>query len=87
MAAVAQSVYMMGVFTGAVILGKMADKYGRKPIFCWSAVLQLVLGVGVAFTPEYLSFLMFRFFYGIFGSAGSYIPGKFKHIKGTGVKR
>ncbi|CAG9858859.1 unnamed protein product [Phyllotreta striolata] len=75
MSAVAQAAYMFGVFTGAVVLGKMSDKYGRKPIFCWSAVLQLILGVGVAFTPEYYSFIFVRYLYGIFGSAGSYIPG------------
>lgn len=73
--AIAQSAYMLGVFTGAVVLGKMADKYGRKPIFCWSAVLQLIIGVAVAFTPEFVSFFILRYFYGIFGSAGSYIPG------------
>lgn len=75
MGAVAQSTYMFGVFTGAVVLGNMADKVGRKPVFCWSAVLQLIFGIGVAFTPEYYSFLFIRYLYGIFGSAGSYIPG------------
>ncbi|CAH2002276.1 unnamed protein product [Acanthoscelides obtectus] len=75
MGAVAQSAYMFGVFTGAVWLGNLADKVGRKPVFCWSAVLQVILGVGVAFTPEYISFLIIRYLYGIFGSAGSYIPG------------
>ncbi|KAL1490828.1 hypothetical protein ABEB36_013455 [Hypothenemus hampei] len=75
MGAVAQSAYMFGTFTGAVTLGNMADKYGRKPIFCWSAVLQLILGVGVAFSPNYYAFLVIRYLYGIFGSAGSYIPG------------
>ncbi|XP_076250638.1 organic cation transporter protein [Rhynchophorus ferrugineus] len=75
MGAVAQSMYMFGVFTGAVTLGNMADKYGRKPVFCWSAVMQLILGVGVAFTPNYYSFIIMRYLYGIFGSAGSYIPG------------
>lgn len=75
MGAVAQSMYMFGVFTGAVTLGNLADKVGRKPVFCWSAVLQLVLGVAVAFTPEFYTFLIFRYLYGIFGSAGSYIPG------------
>jgi hypothetical protein len=31
--------------------------------------------VGVAFVPEYFTFLAVRFLYGIFGSAGSYITG------------
>ncbi|XP_028173894.1 organic cation transporter protein [Ostrinia furnacalis] len=75
MGALAQTIYMLGVFTGAVVLGGMADKYGRKKIFCWSGVLQLVFGVVVAFVPEYWSFLVVRFLYGIFGSAGSYITG------------
>ncbi|KDR23392.1 Organic cation transporter protein [Zootermopsis nevadensis] len=75
MGAVAQTAYMLGVFTGAVVLGSMADKYGRKIILYISAVLQLVLGVGVAFVPEYYSFLVIRFLYGIFGSAGAYITG------------
>ncbi|KRT83083.1 membrane transporter, partial [Oryctes borbonicus] len=75
MGAVAQSSYMFGVFFGAITLGSAADKYGRKTIFCWSATFQLILGVLVAFTPEFYSFLVIRFLYGIFGSAGSYITG------------
>lgn len=71
----AQTIYMLGVFTGAVILGSLADKIGRKKVFCWSATLQLVIGVGVAFVPEYYTFLFVRYLYGIFGSAGSYITG------------
>lgn len=73
MGAVAQSVFMFGVFTGAVTLGSAADKYGRKTIFCWSAITQLALGVLVAFMPEFYSFLIIRFLLGIVGSAGSYI--------------
>lgn len=72
---IAQTMYMLGVFTGAVVLGRMADKVGRKTIFCWSAILQLLLGVGVAFVPEYHAFLVVRYLLGIFGSAGSYITG------------
>lgn len=70
-----QTVYMLGVLTGAVVLGGLADKYGRKAIFCWSALLQTVFGVGVAFIPSYIPFLVVRYLYGIFGSAGSYITG------------
>ncbi|KAI4457558.1 solute carrier family 22 member [Holotrichia oblita] len=75
MGAVAQSSYMFGVFFGAITLGSAADKYGRKTIYCWSATFQLILGVLVAFVPEFYSFLVIRFLYGIFGSAGSYITG------------
>lgn len=75
MGSIAQTIYMFGVFTGAVTLGGLADKVGRKAVFCWSALLQLLLGVGVAFIPEYFTFLVVRFVYGIFGSAGSYITG------------
>ncbi|XP_068617279.1 organic cation transporter protein isoform X1 [Battus philenor] len=73
--AIAQTVFMLGVFTGAVVLGGMADKYGRKTIFCWSGVLQLIFGVLVAFIPEYWSFLFVQYLYAIFGSAGCYITG------------
>lgn len=75
MGAVAQSVFMFGVLAGAATLGNAADKYGRKTIFCWSALLQLILGVGVAFVPEYYSFLVVKFLLGIVGSAGAYITG------------
>lgn len=75
MGAVAQSSYMFGVFAGAVTLGSMADKYGRKIIFYVSAVAQLLLGVVVALVNNYYVFLVIRFLYGIFGSAGAYITG------------
>ncbi|XP_046738058.1 organic cation transporter protein [Diprion similis] len=75
MGALSQSAYMLGVFAGAVCLGSMADKYGRKIIFYISAVAQLVFGVTVALVPEYYTFLGVRFLYGIFGSAGAYITG------------
>ncbi|XP_026294275.1 organic cation transporter protein [Frankliniella occidentalis] len=75
MGAVAQAAYMFGVFAGAVTLGSLADKYGRKTIFYICAVLQLILGVAVAFVPEFWTLLVVRFFYGVFGSAGAYITG------------
>ncbi|XP_068969107.1 organic cation transporter protein [Bombus flavifrons] len=75
MGAAAQSSYMFGVFIGAVTLGSLADKYGRKIIFYVSAVAQLVFGVTVALVNKYYLFLILRFLYGIFGSAGAYITG------------
>lgn len=75
MGSIVQTVFMLGVFTGAVVLGGLADKVGRKTVFCWSALLQLIIGVAVAFIPEYFSFMLARYLLGIFGSAGAYICG------------
>ncbi|XP_038214326.1 organic cation transporter protein isoform X1 [Zerene cesonia] len=72
--ALAQSFYMLGVFTGAIYLGGLSDRIGRKPVFCWSGILQLLLGVLVAFMPDYWSFAVVTYLYGIFGSAGAFIP-------------
>lgn len=75
MGSLAQSTYMFGVFAGSLTLGSLADTYGRKIVFCVSAVAQLVLGVSVALMNNYYVFLALRFLYGIFGSAGAYITG------------
>lgn len=87
MGAIAQSAYMFGVFVGAVTLGSMADKHGRKIIFYVSSVAQLILGVLVAFVPEYYTFLIVRFLYGIFGSAGAYITGFVLTMELVGASR
>ncbi|TMW50145.1 hypothetical protein DOY81_004770 [Sarcophaga bullata] len=75
MGSLVQTIFMLGVFTGAVVLGGLADKVGRKTVFCWSALLQLIIGVAVAYIPEYFSFMVARYLLGIFGSAGAYICG------------
>ncbi|KAK6640919.1 hypothetical protein RUM44_012617 [Polyplax serrata] len=75
MGAVAQTAYMFGVFTGAATLGGLADRIGRKKVFYACSVLQLILGVAVAFVPEFYTFLIVRYLYGIVGSAGAYITG------------
>lgn len=76
MGAIAQTTYMLGVFVGCITLGNLADKIGRKPVYCWSATITLVLGVGVAFTTDFYVFLAVRFVFGIFASAGAYLAGK-----------
>lgn len=75
MGAIAQTTYMLGVFAGALTLGTAADKYGRKKIFDYSAILQVITGISVAFVPDYYSFLAITFLYGIFGTAGCYLTG------------
>ncbi|OXA41750.1 organic cation transporter protein [Folsomia candida] len=73
--ALLQSVYMFGVLNGAVFLGSLADTFGRKPIFYFSGILQLVFGVASAFVSNYYVYAVLLFFYGAFGSSGSYVTG------------
>lgn len=86
MGALAQSVFMFGVFAGAITLGGLSDKLGRKKVFIWSAIAQLILGISVAFTADYWLFLVIRFFYGVFGAAGSYISAFVLTMEIVGTK-
>ncbi|XP_011498037.1 PREDICTED: organic cation transporter protein [Ceratosolen solmsi marchali] len=58
--AMGDSVFMVGVMLGSTIFGALSDKYGRRPIFFLSLVIQLIGGVVVAVTPEFISFVIFR---------------------------
>lgn len=66
MAAAAQTIFLSGVVLGSVTLGPLCDKFGRRTVYLWGALLQLICGVLVAFTTEYYAFVTVRFIYGIF---------------------
>jgi len=51
---------------GAFIFGRLADRYGRKHVFCLNIALYSVFGFATAFAPNLLGFLVIR---GIFGVA------------------
>ncbi|XP_014288782.1 organic cation transporter protein [Halyomorpha halys] len=72
--ALSKSIFMLGVFAGSIILGYLADKYGRKKTQCWTQTIQLVISIGIAFINNYNAYLVASFFYGMFGSACAYIP-------------
>lgn len=47
-----------------MIFGGLSDKYGRRPIFFLSLVIQLVGGILVAVAPEFISYVIFRLIVG-----------------------
>ncbi len=67
-AAEASTVVSMGLFgyiPGALILGYLADKIGRKPVLILTALLTGVGSLGNALSVNYPMFLLFRFITGM----------------------
>jgi len=64
----ATTVVSMGLFgyiPGAIILGYLADKVGRKPMLMFTALLTAIGSLGNALSVNYPMFLVFRFITGM----------------------
>ncbi|OFY00431.1 MAG: MFS transporter [Bacteroidetes bacterium GWE2_41_25] len=64
---------LIGTVTGALISGRPADRYGRKPILFLIAGLYVVTAIGSALSNNLSSFIIFRFFGGIGIGASSVV--------------
>ncbi|EDW67543.1 organic cation transporter-like protein [Drosophila virilis] len=60
LAATSDSMFMLGVLLGSIIFGQLSDKYGRKPIFFASLVIQVIFGVVAGVAPEYFTYTLAR---------------------------
>lgn len=61
----------VGKFTGALSIGIIADKFGRKTSVDISIILYMISGILSFLTPSYWLFFWARFFLGVAG-AGVY---------------
>jgi MFS transporter, SHS family, lactate transporter len=50
---------------GAFIFGRLADRYGRRPVLMADVALYSVLGFATAFSPNLIAFLVIRALFGI----------------------
>lgn len=64
---------LIGTVTGALIAGKPADRYGRKPILFLIAALYVITAIGSALAGNVTSFIIFRFLGGIGVGASSVV--------------
>jgi len=81
----AQALFMVGIMVGSFVFGDLSDRFGRRPIFFVSLVLQVVFGILAGLAPEYYSFVAFRAIVGATTSGiflvGFVIGNKIKILK------
>jgi len=58
------SLFMVGVLLGSIIFGYLSDRFGRKPIFFISLVIQVVFGICAGIAPEFYTYTISRMIVG-----------------------
>jgi len=83
----AATVYLAGAVIGALLFGRLTDRYGRRRLFLATVATYSIATLGTAFSVSYLTFALARFCTGL-GIGGEYaainsavdelIPGKIR---------
>ena len=72
--ATAQALFMVGVLLGSIVFGVLSDMFGRRPIFFFSLVIQVIFGILAGFAPEYFTFVIARIIVGA-STSGIFLVG------------
>jgi len=67
----AGSAYILGAVIGALVFGRLTDRWGRRRLFTITVAVYLVATIATGFSWDFWSFLLFRFITGA-GIGGEY---------------
>ncbi|XP_067845333.1 solute carrier family 22 member 2-like isoform X2 [Heptranchias perlo] len=65
-----QACLNLGFMLGTILMGYIADIFGRKPCFLFASFVTSVSGLLLAFSPSYTWFVIFRTLQGLFSRGG-----------------
>ncbi|CAL1536183.1 unnamed protein product [Lymnaea stagnalis] len=65
LANLATTIYFSGVMLGGLVFGDLADRFGRLPTMLFTLYASTVLGIVIAFSVNYVMFVVLRFIDGI----------------------
>lgn len=68
----------VGQFLGAMLLGGLAERFGRMPVFVGSVIVMGVLALGCAWSPNYQVLLVVRFVQGL--AIGGALPVSITYV-------
>lgn len=61
-----QTLVMAGQLVGAAFASSFSDRFGRKTVHLCSNLMILILGISVAFAPNYTTLAIMKFILGVF---------------------